>query len=279
MEHRYQQPESYNSSTRQSTTHIRRTSETRPATETRQVYSTSNSNAYVTTQKLHTEPTNYYSSYLKKHSPIKATGEVRGSTERYGSKVSPLQYTSNQSHTERSQASPVLRTISGRQSYGNRITIEGDNHPSKPLERGTILVETENVNVDPRTGVEVHVDTYSKKKYEQTMPVGSYDELPDAYEVSSRGSYDQDYRTNSRYENARDKRAELVGKILGYLRSKEETDDSLLEDLAAADSVPTNRISSGDSKKELAEKRAKLLRKIAEKKRDINELKVPKFKA
>lgn len=84
----------------------------------------------MTTQRLPTttttEPTNYYSSYLKKHSPIKAAPVVKGSTERYGERVSPLKYTSsNQSHTERNQASPVLRTISGRQSYGNRITIEG----------------------------------------------------------------------------------------------------------------------------------------------------------
>lgn len=143
----------------------------------------------------------------------------------------------------------------------------------KPLERGSILLETENVNVDPETGVEVHINTYSKKKFEKALPVGSYEELPEAYEVHSRGSNDRDYRASSRYENARDKRAEIVGRIMGYLRSKEETDDTLLEDLECAGSVPTNRISSGDSNKELEKKRSELLRKIAEKKRDINELK------
>ena len=64
---------------------------------------------------------------------------------------------------------------------------------------------------------------------------------------------------------------------MGYLRSKEETDDTLLDDLECAGSVPTNRISSGDSNKDLEKKRSELLRKIAEKKRDINELKVQPF--
>ena len=66
----------------------------------------------------------------------------------------------------------------------------------KPLERGSILLETENVNVDPLSGVEVHIDTYSNKKFEKALPVGSYENLPDAYEVVSRGSNDRDYRAS-----------------------------------------------------------------------------------
>lgn len=247
--------------------HIRRSSETQPTSEIRQVYP--NSTAYVTTQPLPnpSEPTNYYSSYLKKHSPIKTTGALRGQTERYDGKVSPLQYTSNQSHTERDQASPVLRTISGRQSYGNRITIEGENGNIKPVERGSNLLENQN-----RTSY--NADNQVRKYFQKDEPVSSYDNLPDAYEITSRDSNERDYRSSSRYEQARDKKAELIGRILGYLRSKDESDDSLLEDLANAGTVPIDRIGSGQSKQDLEKKRADLLRKIAEKKRDINSLKV-----